>query len=981
MKKASGFILLLIALVSLAAGCLREIDPAMPGGKSPLLSVRPRVFNATREEIATKAKDDTTANIVAGDEVNARDELRENFFGSLDIFVKRQSDGPGTAWFKEYHLNAGDAGVIVDPSKYDNESLLDKAKQALASNWAEQGYVTDTPYDIYVTANNPHTAAGVAPANLTALRALTTTSNDIFRYYLTYTPSQEDRIYYTNCMYSEKKNFLMDGKIEGWTIDPSTSEQVFDVDLKRAAAKVLLTVNFSDKKTMPMISETSESTPVADTLKDANGRVVYGSLKEYMQYVGRSAGEPRIKPVNFSLTASDVAYTGDTVPATESLLVIDGNYTTFKEGDSVDNTDNTFAVVTYTYPVDWSSDGSRTPYILLSVFYTRNSDGDQLRSYYRIPICDESSTTALERNNIYIVDVEIASLGSSNASFEAQDEELRIEYHVIPWTETNMTQEATTVKVSDTKYLTIIPTEYILKGDGEQSVDLQWFASVSTDDGRIVDIDESSLKVSYINYQSNTVDIKGTVTKQVRNDGGTLVTATAANTDGKRDIVVTSTAPNGSTAKGEKVTITLTPNGIIKIDSDALLSRAIKDITFNVYLRNASGVDPVPITIRHFPLDNIQSFTGLWSSRWDETYTQTTVREYSFNPAADGWTSWDGYEDNIECTRAEYNAASEGKSMQVQNNGTPTDHDASDYYVNYSTGQTGSTVQTQYRNNVTQGVNRYNTNGEANAALGADGYWYWGDTRTTGDSGNYDWRGNNGTSTTGTRYRWTNYYRTQYKKTRYYARRYYRDVTKDIPSTGSWVEWGGHDGTTNQGIYTAKVYYNNMCYAISDHDSRGSSYTNLTNNHMYVLQITSTSNKYVIGRPVLDSNYQSQDKVVSPAFMIASQLGAVNTTNSDTTAASHCGTYMEVGEDGKRFVGWRLPTKQEIEVIISYQTGTNTQNVTMVTVLGGQYYWALDGTTAYVSSGSGGSTTTGYVRCVRDLTLEEVEQLNNRTSF
>ena len=150
---------------------------------------------------------------------------------------------------------------------------------------------------------------------------------------------------------------------------------------------------------------------------------------------------------------------------------------------------------------------------------------------------------------------------------------------------------------------------------------------------------------------------------------------------------------------------------------------------------------------------------------------------------------------------------------------------------------------------------------------------------------------------------------------------------------------------------------------------------------MYVLQITSTSNKYVIGRPVLDSNYQSQDKVVSPAFMIASQLGAVNTTNSDTTAASHCGTYMEVGEDGKRFVGWRLPTKQEIEVIISYQTGTNTQNVTMVTVLGGQYYWALDGTTAYVSSGSGGSTTTGYVRCVRDLTLEEVEQLNNRTSF
>ena len=89
---------------------------------------------------------------------------------------------------------------------------------------------------------------------------------------------------------------------------------------------------------------------------------------------------------------------------------------------------------------------------------------------------------------------------------------------------------------------------------------------------------------------------------------------------------------------------------------------------------------------------------------------------------------------------------------------------------------------------------------------------------------------------------------------------------------------------------------------------------------------------------------------------------------------------MEVGEDGKRYVGWRLPTKQEIEVIISYQDGTYTGKVTMETVLGGQYYWSLEGTTAYVANGSGGSTTTGYVRCVRDLTLEEVNQLNQTSN-
>ena len=982
MKRILTYLFLLLAATVVSTSCLREIYPADPGS-NPVLSILPRLFNKGVAE--TKAeREDTDPAIAKDDLVAARDELRENFFGSLDVFVKRQSDAPGTAWFKEYHLNAGDAGVIIDPNKYDSESLLDQAKQALASNWAEQGYEPDIPYDIYVTANNPHTAAGVAPANLTALQALTTNSPYIYRYYLTYTPSATDRIINTNCLYSEKKEFLMDGKIEGWTIDPTQSEQVFDVDLKRAAAKILVTVKFSDQKTIPMIPEKhNPGDPDPTPVTDASGHTVMGSVKEYMNLVGRATGEPRIKPVNFNLNASDIAYDTDPLPSTGSLLTVDGNFLTFKEGDSTDNTDNEYAFVTYTYPVDWSSDDSRIPYLLLSVFYTRNSDGDQLRSYYRIPVCDESTVTSLERNNIYVIDVEIASLGSSNESFEAKDEELRIEYHVIPWTETNMTQEATTVKVSDTKYLTIIPTDYILKGDSKQSVDLQWFASVSTDDGRIVDIDESSLKVSYINYQSNTVDIKGTVTKQVRNDGGTLVTATAANTDGKRDIVVTSTAPNGTSAKGETVAITLTPNGIIHIESEALLSRAIKDITFNVYLRNASGVDPVPITIRHFPLDNIQSFTGLWSSRWNEAYTQETVREYSFNPAADGWTSWDGYEDNIDCTLSEYNHASEGKSSVTTNDpiGTPSDYDSASAT---ESGGNGSTVQSNFRTAVPQGTSRQNANSEANAYHDtASGYWYWGDTRTTNNTSNssYDW--STGSGWNRTYYRWTTYYRRIYYKsvTHYVARRYYRDVVKNVPTTGSWVEWGGHDGTTQEGIFTAKVYYNNMCYAIADHDSRGSSYTNLTNNHMYVLQITSTSNKYVIGRPVLDSNYQSQDKVVSPAFMIASQLGAVNTTNSGTTAASHCGTYMEVGDDGKRFVGWRLPTKQEIEVIISYQTGTNTQNVTMVTVLGGQYYWALDGTTAYVSSGSGGSTTTGYVRCVRDLTLEEVEQLNSRTSF
>ena len=919
----------LFALV-LVSGCVREAAPVDPG-LNPVLSVKPVLCREAVTKVA-----DTDTGIEKDNLVDARDELRENFFGSLDIFVKRQADAASSAWFKQYHLKAGDLGVIVDDTKYDSKSLLDQAKQALASNWAEQGYEPGVPYDIYVTANNPHTEAASAPANLTALKALTTNSTDVYRYYLTYTPSTSDPIYYSNCMYSEKKNFLMDGKIEGWEIDPSTSEQVFDVDLKRAAAKVIMTVKFSDEKTIPMIPEDPAQSPQTD----AQGRVVMGNVGEYMALVDRAAGVPRWKPVNFNLNCTDIYSTDNTLPATETLNTIDSNFTPFQESNDPDNTKNSFALVTYTYPVDWSSDNSRIPYILLSVFYTRNSDGDQLRSYYRIPICDEHTVTSIDRNHVYIVDVEIASLGSSNESLEAKDEELRIEYHVIPWTETNMTQEATTVKISDTKYLTILPTEYILKGDNTQSVDMLWYASVSTADGRIVDIDPSSLSVSYVNYLGNTVDIKGTVTKQVRNDSGTLVTATDANTDGKRDIVITSTAPNGSTAKGETIKITLSPNGIIKVESEALASRAIKDFQFKVYLKNATGVDPVTITIRHFPLDNIQSYTGAWSSRWDGLPVTPRMEYTNSLSVAQGWGSYETFS-NPSVSYSSYIAYSGTKTNNGANT-TLTDQQKTNIFGSSSNNTIYSSGATSLEN-----------------AREYEGKYYWV-TRSGGGYGGYTYTYHVADTFTLT------------------GTVYGHMVT--IPSTGSWVEWGGKDGTVSEGIFYAKVYYNGQCYAISDHDSRGSAYTNLTNNHMYVLQITSTSDKYVLGKPVLDGNYQSQDRVVSPAFMIASQLGAVTPTESPTTASTHCGTYMEVeAGTGKRFVGWRLPTKQEVEVIIDYQNGTNTSNVTMVEVLGGKYYWALDGTAAYVSTGDQGSANNAYVRCVRDLTLEEVNALNRTT--
>ena len=100
----------------------------------------------------------------------------------------------------------------------------------------------------------------------------------------------------------------------------------------------------------------------------------------------------------------------------------------------------------------------------------------------------------------------------------------------------------------------------------------------------------------------------------------------------------------------------------------------------------------------------------------------------------------------------------------------------------------------------------------------------------------------------------------------------------------------------------------------------------------------------------------------------------MNNQYDGETAAEHCGTYMEIGTDGTRYTGWRLPTKSEIETIIKYQTETAASyGVTMVRVLAGREYWALDGNLhqAY-ASGTNGS----FVRCVRDLTYAEINALN-----
>lgn len=185
------------------------------------------------------------------------------------------------------------------------------------------------------------------------------------------------------------------------------------------------------------------------------------------------------------------------------------------------------------------------------------------------------------------------------------------------------------------------------------------------------------------------------------------------------------------------------------------------------------------------------------------------------------------------------------------------------------------------------------------------------------------------------------------------------------------------------GGYQAKYYENSYIRSFYD----DTSFDNLKNNRMYIIQVSSTKDsKYNIAHPNIDkSTGYTNDEVVSPAFMIASQLGAVRSTNfNQSRAKTHCETYREVKkENGKqvKYDGWRLPTKTEIQFIVDFQQESYKNNKgktkqPIKPVLEGANYYTLNNID--VATNISGANSGTFVRCVRDLTPAEVEELDKQ---
>lgn len=755
MKKTKyiAFLNHIIALVVMGAVYSCTIEPSdfgnFSGGDG--LWVIPTVTDAT---VVTRA-----ASI---------EELNEKHLNTLDVFVERTGEGK---FMNQYHLVISDTDQITDQVK----------RLLLADYWRLEGLVVNQTYNIYVAVNNTQTrdVKDLTTFDVVALKALKADeitdglavvdestnniawpsdkddqgqyiwpdpSGNIYKQYVDADNAESVKVNGTLYGFTTEKAFMMDDIITGWTPNANSADQVFSpVELNRAAAKIVLNLRFDED----FLHSLTHNKKVVD------GTTTWEEKKDAEKF--SITGAPGWRFYNFAFGAHvfdpGTNYTPIEVHNSATLLrhpynfVIDDNLT--------DNSKPVAAqIITYTYPNKWAATdyASKAPSLVVSVPFLQNGVENPEFHYYRIPLV-KNTVTEIKRNHIYVINATIATRGSE--LHEDVDEIENVYYEVLPWNDlSNSEVIENNVESVQHYYFRVNPKVYTLRGDGNQSVVLNYSKATGTK----------------VNWKLFTYDANGNQTAVVANNATNAVRAWFYDKNGKFTTRYGEQRSNGTIDYWDNMGVTIEQSdegasgssGTVTVTSKALTNKGIKYIRLRVYLDEEAtfegGKETMyeDIIIRHFPTDNIQKFDGSWSSRVDLSSSETYLisREYSFNPDADGWS--EGY--SIDNEHFEI-SASEAEGLEVtvveQPDGTETDnngrseevsgtaddytrrveeetdrehHDhgkgaipatSSDY--DYYTGQgVRTTNQSSFKANVTTNEDRKNANSENNRF---NGYW------------------------------------------------------------------------------------------------------------------------------------------------------------------------------------------------------------------------------------------------------------------
>lgn len=650
-------------------------------------------------------------------------------------------------------------------------------------------------------------------------------------------------------------------------------------------------------------------------------------------------GAPAWRFYNFSFSTpvfDPSLITGAAVNYNKSIFVAGG---IMMGNDAVDtdlvytDADKHFTFATYTYPLSWTagSASSEAPAIILSLGYKDTSTDVITYQTYKIPVVDpEGGVTAIGRNKLYKIEATIASEGGELLTDAYK---VRCNYDIIPWGAIPVdSKDIADVDHSDNDYFDVSPTHLILRGNGQQDGEF-----------RIIKPNKRSYKIQYWDTPGASIDDPFAASGSDSRTDYPFLSGIAENKpapyyfnyNGTRRKVFADTKSKDGITYG---TDTYLQNKFVygekslEVESYFLPNMATKYMKIRIYLDvdgwEAKGLYK-DVTVCHYPSDQISHTIGAWSSRISAcSALDPTNPNYEPFSASTGPYGPEEYTYNTSTSKYELNPDHVPTSnYQVSNYSQHYTNYRNQRWVNYDIDKSG----THYFR-VCSNANNLNSNNAFRPK-------YWNGSTVYQMNASIYQPGN--TSGTGNPY----------------------------------------GGVVQQGTERPS-------------DSR--------NPRMYIVQVASTSSSHVTGRPTVNEDTGlSEDEVFSPAFMVASQLGATAIVGTSTGtiskisygidkvkpadqpmwAARHCQTYLEVGADGTYYKNWRLPTKDEIGVIVGLQNET-VNGVTidgddriLYPVLVSRYYIALDGTSVLANESN--TDTKPAIRCVRDLTQAEIDALNN----
>lgn len=668
---------------------------------------------------------------------------------------------------------------------------------------------------------------------------------------------------YQSVSQDSKMPFTMSWYRMGWEPAKSSNVYTIPVELTRLAAKIEISLDLKFTTDQTTINGTTYQYPTNDDI----GQLQY-SVHNY-------ATNARVLPGNDDTFGYTIASAAET---------------SLKFKDTDDSGNSVPKIIAYTYPTEWSNDILKETYVILNAQLKSTTDqgGDPqyMNNYYKIPLrLSTDDNKKLERNHWYKVKATITAKG--NATPDKPVEVTNVQYEVAPWYDTN-------IEINGDTPLYLELSEYDVVMRNVDTYDLT-FASSSqivkdlTSQKAEIEIKE----IYYKNKYGKKIDLK---------NNENIIDNTYLSVDGGLNghLVIHSPIPVNKTIRY----ITLTVKNAQYDESDQGTHSCIKTVT-----------------IKQYPLEYITGISGLYSYLDEDKYTGAWPRNRSNEILSSLEYSGDNYVYNGTIQKEiihGFNGTISGLDGKI---GNKVDM-KSKFYVENNNGE-GRIFRIDYsyvktyeqvsspQNFATVYVRKYmlkEKQTDDDVLVPENEEKKYQITAKKEEGGDYINVGDE-------------YIQVQDGTGNYTIK---ADVSNDH---GTYIDVYGKTTDTNKSNYIYYAYYKDLplSYYLEDNGTA-------SNNQMYHVVITSTSGDYQLGRPIMskdtdnkdivDPNNLDNDKLVSPSFMLASQLGNSSTISWED-AKNQCKNYVEVGINGEVYDDWRLPTAAEINIIIKYQTDTN----------------------------------------------------------